>query len=74
MGTKILDEDGLLELIRTRPGKEPKTDVKKGEYSLEICRCSSVIFVICIPYSTVYRNFALIISSDWIIDIKACVG
>lgn len=27
MGTKILDEDGLLELIRTRPGKKSKYEI-----------------------------------------------
>lgn len=27
MGTKILDEDGLLELIRTKPGKKSKYEI-----------------------------------------------
>jgi len=27
LGTKILDEDGLLELIRTKPGKKSKYEI-----------------------------------------------
>jgi replication factor C subunit 1 len=42
LGTKILDEDGLLDLIRTMPGKRSKyemaaeAEVGKANWSIEV--------------------------------------
>lgn len=42
LGTKILDEDGLLELIRTKPGKKSKYEIAaEAEVSAQnILKCS----------------------------------
>lgn len=36
MGTKILDEDGLLDLIRTKPGKKSKYEIA-AEAEVGVC-------------------------------------
>uniref|UniRef100_A0A7N6AYV2 Replication factor C subunit 1 n=1 Tax=Anabas testudineus TaxID=64144 RepID=A0A7N6AYV2_ANATE len=41
LGTKILDEDGLLELIRTKPGKKSKYEIAaEAEVSTQIESCN----------------------------------
>uniref|UniRef100_A0A7N6BU47 Replication factor C subunit 1 n=1 Tax=Anabas testudineus TaxID=64144 RepID=A0A7N6BU47_ANATE len=42
LGTKILDEDGLLELIRTKPGKKSKYEIAaEAEVSTQIESCNA---------------------------------
>lgn len=46
MGTKILDEDGLLDLIRTKPGKKSKYEIAAE------AEVGSYVFIICLQIPT----------------------